>query len=155
MEPHWFLLPTTLTSLSSWLTEFWCLAGIADFWMYSGSTALATNHRHGEDTRILRVSKQNCEVDRMKRWYGPASAFLLAMIIWESALRFGIVSPAALAYPMEVLKAFPSMFSPRGNLADLASTIYRASMAFVLSIPLGVGPGVLLFYVIPLQIPGK
>lgn len=91
----------------------------------------------------------------MKRWYGPASALGLALLVWESALRFGFVSPAALAYPMEVLKAIPSMLSPQGNLADLVSTIYRTVAAFLLSVPIGIGTGVLLFYVTPLQVPGK
>lgn len=91
----------------------------------------------------------------MKCWYGAVSAVVLGVGVWESALRLGLISPAALAYPTEVLKAVPNILSPWGNLADVGSTIYRAVAAFLLSVPLGVGAGVILFYVSPLQTPGR
>jgi ABC-type nitrate/sulfonate/bicarbonate transport system permease component len=86
------------------------------------------------------------------RFLGAAT---LTLIVWELVLRLGFVSPAALAYPGEVAHAIPSLFRPSQNLPDLWATVYRTIAAFALSIPIGVGVGVVLFYTSPVREPGR
>lgn len=84
----------------------------------------------------------------MKRLYklsaGPLGIAIL-VLIWEFVLRAGIVSPAVLAYPIEVVRVFPELFNPGINGPDLSSTVIRSLSAFLLSIPCGIVAGVLIF----------
>jgi ABC-type nitrate/sulfonate/bicarbonate transport system permease component len=72
--------------------------------------------------------------------------FGIVLVIWEGALRLRLVSPAALAHPIEVARTLPSIFSPSGNLSDVWSTISRSLFAFGLSVPIGVVAGFLIFF---------
>lgn len=70
----------------------------------------------------------------------------MVLAAWELALRAGLVSPAALAYPSEVLYALPSVLSPSGNGADVLSTLTRSLLAFLLSIPCGITCGTVIYF---------
>jgi ABC-type nitrate/sulfonate/bicarbonate transport system permease component len=65
--------------------------------------------------------------------------FLFA--IWHFALTLRFVSPAALATPTEVIKAFPRLFMPGDSLRDTAATIARSAVAFLLAAPIGMLAG--------------
>jgi NitT/TauT family transport system permease protein len=82
--------------------------------------------------------------------------FLVAiLVLWEGVLRTGLVSPAALAYPSEVAKSIPRIFSvardadpvyQRGNIWDTWSTLWRSLLAFLISVPCGVLLGFAIFF---------
>jgi len=72
--------------------------------------------------------------------------FSMTVMVWEGALAWKLVSPAALAHPGEVVKAFPKVLSMSGNLPDVWSTISRSVMAFAISVPIGLVVGFLIFF---------
>src|SRR5688572_1012790 len=79
--------------------------------------------------------------------------FGLAFAVWQAAATFRWVSPAALASPIEVLTAMPRVFGPStdnlitgGNLLDVWATGWRSLVAFLISVPIGVTAGFLVFY---------
>ena len=84
----------------------------------------------------------------------PWILFLLGtLFVWDSVLRYDLVSPAALAYPSEVLLAMPTIFGPKttdmlttGYRLDVWSTIRMSLAAFFASVPIGVSAGFLIFY---------
>ncbi len=81
--------------------------------------------------------------ERLIAWVGSIAALLL---IWEGALALHVVSPAALAHPLEVLAVLPHVLSPQENLPDIWSTITRSLVAFLISVPIGVVTGFIVFH---------
>lgn len=65
--------------------------------------------------------------------------------IWHAVLAFGLVSPAALAYPEETFRTIPNVLSVSGNLQDVAATMRRSAIAFVIAVPMGIILGILVF----------
>ena len=72
--------------------------------------------------------------------------FGVAVLIWEGALSLKLVSPAALAHPGEVIRSLPKVLAVSGNLGDVWSTISRSALAFLISVPVGVAAGFLIFF---------
>src|SRR5689334_2274967 len=91
----------------------------------------------------------------MKNLLKTGLAFVFGLIVfvmfWGFALRLKLVSPAALASPLEVASSLPELIAPSGNLGDILSTVSRSLLAFVLSVPIGVGIGCLLFFSGPMR----
>lgn len=63
---------------------------------------------------------------------------VFGLVAWYSVLSTGMVSPAALAWPHEVLAAMPKLLEPSENLSDTVSTVFFSLLAFVISVPVGV-----------------
>lgn len=81
---------------------------------------------------------------------------------WHLVWVTGVVSPAALASPYEVLLAFPRLFGPEtpnplttGNRPDVWSTAWRSLFAFMVSVPVGVGLGFIVFFARDLAVPAR
>src|ERR1700680_3071155 len=71
---------------------------------------------------------------------------LACLGLWQAVSSSRIVSPATLASPIEVLAALPLFFSSNGFLPDLVMTVQRSVIAFLTSVPIGLGIGLALFY---------
>ncbi len=70
---------------------------------------------------------------------------LSLIILWEVVYRLQIISPSIICSPLDVLKAFPSLFSKKEFLPDLLSTVSKSLQAFLYSIPIGLIIGFLIF----------
>jgi ABC-type nitrate/sulfonate/bicarbonate transport system permease component len=81
--------------------------------------------------------------------------FAGVILIWDGVIRFGLVSPAALARPLETFLTLPRLFLPSENLADISSTVTRSLIAFLISIPCGLIAGVACFYAGRAKAPGE
>jgi NitT/TauT family transport system permease protein len=68
------------------------------------------------------------------------------VLVWQLALVNGLVSRAALASPLEVFLSIPRVIGPSGNLPDVASTMWYSLLAFVISVPCGIGIGFVIFF---------
>jgi NitT/TauT family transport system permease protein len=79
----------------------------------------------------------------MATWLALVGGVLL---LWHGALALHFVSPAALAYPAEVLVATPRLLASGAYLPDVWSTLSYSMVAFLLSIPLGLLAGVAVFF---------
>jgi ABC-type nitrate/sulfonate/bicarbonate transport system permease component len=82
-------------------------------------------------------------------------SFIGVLLIWDSVVRYGLVSPAAFARPWEVAVVMPNLFSPSGNLGDVISTITRSLLAFAISVPVGIIAGCLIFFLGSLRAPAS
>jgi len=81
--------------------------------------------------------------------------FAVAIAFWDLIIRVGIVSPAALATPLETFCALPGFFNSHTAFSDLSSTVSRSAIAFVLSVPIGLVAGVISFYSGPAEPPSR
>jgi ABC-type nitrate/sulfonate/bicarbonate transport system permease component len=70
----------------------------------------------------------------------------IPVVFWEAICYFHLVSPAVVAAPSEIVKVLPAFLPWSGNGPDLLSTLAYSVMAFVVSIPIGVGIGALVYY---------
>lgn len=91
----------------------------------------------------------------MKRLFVWIAFFAGIILVWDGVVRFGLVSPAALARPWETFLAIPHLFFPSENLPDVTSTFSRSVVAFLLSIPCGVVAGIICFYAGSARAPGE
>jgi NitT/TauT family transport system permease protein len=82
----------------------------------------------------------------MKKFYTAVAFFSFWILLWYSIWQFRLVSPAVLPSPLEVILASPSLFSTSEFLPDLIYTVTRSLIAFVLSIPIGIFSGFVVFY---------
>lgn len=70
--------------------------------------------------------------------------FGLLFAFWQFCYYFKLVSPALLPSPVEVLTAFPTLFTEFHR--DTLSTIGRSFLAFLMSLPIGIFLGYSVFY---------
>ena len=73
--------------------------------------------------------------------------------IWYLIFYFKLRSPAVLPSPFEVLSSFPSFFLDK--YVDIFSTVRKSIVAFVLSVPIGIVSGYLIFYARRLRYPNE
>ncbi|NJD23499.1 MAG: ABC transporter permease subunit [Melioribacter sp.] len=71
--------------------------------------------------------------------------FLFWLAVWQIIIIFKLISPAVIASPYEVIFAIPSLFSPTEFLPDVISTVTRSLFAFILSLPIGIISGYVVF----------
>jgi NitT/TauT family transport system permease protein len=74
------------------------------------------------------------------------ASITLAVSVWYGVLRAGLVSPAVLATPKEVVVSFPRLILPSYGLADTLATIERSLVAFAISVPIGIAVGMCIFF---------
>lgn len=74
----------------------------------------------------------------------PILFFTFLGAIWYLIFYFKLKSPAVLPSPLEVITSFPSFFYEK--YVDIFSTIGKSIGAFLLSVPLGIISGYLIFY---------
>jgi ABC-type nitrate/sulfonate/bicarbonate transport system permease component len=87
----------------------------------------------------------------MKSALFSAISMLVIVSLWQGALAVGFVSPAAVAYPLEVLKSLPGFLGR--NRPDLIATLFRSALAFALSVPIGIAAGLIASFSGPFRDP--
>jgi NitT/TauT family transport system permease protein len=80
---------------------------------------------------------------KMRYILAALSLFVSIILAWWSMLLLGIVSPAAIAYPHEVVAAFPPLIID--HLVDILATIIAAFVAFAVGAPIGAVLGFIIF----------
>jgi len=79
------------------------------------------------------------EVGRRVGW--PALGILSVLAVWQFVLVAGIVSPAALPYPAEVIGAFPTLLTDPDFQAGIADTLLAWLVTLVIGAIVGVVVG--------------
>src|SRR5712671_1200697 len=89
-------------------------------------------------TELLTIRK---ETSRTTKLALAAGAWVLVIIVWSLVTRFELVSSYVFPTPLEVLQAFPALFSERGLLGNVYASWFRIAHAFlwcvVIAVPLG------------------
>lgn len=70
--------------------------------------------------------------------------FAILIGLWQLIFYLKLKSPAVLPSPIEVFTSFPSFFIDK--FTDIISTIRKSIEAFILSVPIGIISGYLIFY---------
>jgi NitT/TauT family transport system permease protein len=89
-------------------------------------------------SELLTIRK---ETSRTTKLALAAAAWVLVILIWSLVTRFELVSSYVFPTPLEVLQAFPALFSERGLLGNVYASWFRIAHAFlwcvVIAVPLG------------------
>src|SRR2546430_5382318 len=89
-------------------------------------------------SELLTIRK---ETSRTTKLALAAGAWVLVIIIWSLVTRWELVSSYVFPTPLEVLQAFPALFSERGLLGNVYASWLRIAHAFlwcvVIAVPLG------------------
>ena len=82
------------------------------------------------------------EVSPRLKWSLALASWVVVVIIWEIVTRWNIVDRFSVPTPMEVIRAFPSLWTDSELLRNVATSWWRIAQAFlwcvVFAVPLGV-----------------
>ena len=82
----------------------------------------------------------------MKKYFVTIFYFLSLLLLWQLIAVYKLISPSIIPSPSEFFIALPSLLSKDEFLPDVISTLTRSSIAFILSVPIGIIIGYLIFY---------
>lgn len=71
-------------------------------------------------------------------------AFIIVILVWHGISFFSLVKPLFLPSPFDVLKGFYILFINLGFLYDIAVSVYRVGLGYILSIVFAIPLGLLL-----------
>src|SRR5258707_1266285 len=81
------------------------------------------------------------ETSRTTKLFLAALAWVLVVVIWSLVTHWELISSYVFPTPLEVLQAFPALFSERGLLGNVYASWFRIAHAFlwcvVIAVPLG------------------
>ncbi len=81
--------------------------------------------------------------------------FLVIVLIWHILIEANLISKSILPTPLEFFIALFSLVNPNEFLPDLISTFARSVLAFLISLPLGITLGYLIYFLPVIRRPNE
>ncbi len=72
--------------------------------------------------------------------------FFIFNLFWFGLIKLDFISTSVIPTPFEFYSSLPTLINPNEFLPDVLSTLARSVLAFIVSIPLGILIGYLIFY---------